>query len=498
MASPVIFVPTMGSLHDGHSQLIKAASNIKTNIPGEVLVSIFVNPLQFGPNEDFEDYPRDLQKDYDIAKLSGVTALWAPSKEEVFPKGNSYKWNLKAPPHLTKHLCGPRRKGHFDGVVSVMTRLLTLICPDFLVLGEKDWQQLIILRELIKELRLPIKVRSVATVRDDQGLALSSRNQFLNRYQRTQAHAISYLLGLAREKAHLGIEIDLNKLHLDLEKKGLQVEYIETVDPFSLQPIKPGREICLLATAVHCGKTRLIDHTFLMNRKPIIAIDGPAGAGKSTVTQALAKKLGLIYLDTGAMYRAVTWLIQSREINPEDISEISKALKSLDLVLECSNSGEQSVRINGQDVTKKIRSPKVTAMVSKIATNEAVRQALTTQQQKMGTNGGLVAEGRDIGTAVFPDADVKIFLTATPLERANRRALDLRNQGYKVPDIKEIECQIKERDYIDSTRSISPLVKAQDATELITDGMSIEEVVEALLELFRLKVPEEVWPIYQE
>ncbi len=134
-------------------------------------------------------------------------------------------------------------------------------------------------------------------------------------------------------------------------------------------------------------------------------------------------------------------------------------------------------------------------MVSAVAAKKSVRDALTKQQKLIGINGGIIAEGRDIGTTVFPEADLKIYLTATAHERAKRRAFDLKLRGFPVPDIKELENQILKRDESDSTREFAPLVKAKDATELITDGMDINEVIDAIIELFRLKIPSEVWPI---
>ena len=145
-------------------------------------------------------------------------------------------------------------------------------------------------------------------------------------------------------------------------------------------------------------------------------------------------------------------------------------------------------------VTEKIRSPKVTSMVSEVAKQQFVRELLTRKQKVIGNNGGLVAEGRDIGTAVFPDAELKIFLTASPTERAKRRALDLNKRGYEFSSIEDLEKEIKERDKKDSERKIAPLKKAQDAIELVTDGMNIEDVLKELIDIFRSKIPEEVWP----
>ena len=150
-----------------------------------------------------------------------------------------------------------------------------------------------------------------------------------------------------------------------------------------------------------------------MSRAPLVAIDGPAGAGKSTVTRAFAERLGLTYLDTGAMYRSVTWLVKSHGVDPADGAAIEPLLDGLDLQLKSLPAGGQQVLLNGEDVSTVIRSPEVTASVSAVAAHRCVRQALTNQQQAMGAKGGLVAEGRDIGTAVFPDAELKVFLTAT-------------------------------------------------------------------------------------
>ena len=231
-----------------------------------------------------------------------------------------------------------------------------------------------------------------------------------------------------------------------------------------------------------------------MTRQPLVAIDGPAGAGKSTVTRAFAERLGLIYLDTGAMYRAVTWLVQQRGVEPQDAAAVEALLSALDLQLQSLPGGGQQVLVNGEDVSQAIRSPEVTGSVSVVAAHRCVRQALTAQQKAMGAKGGLVAEGRDIGSAVFPDADLKVFLTATVAERARRRALDLEQRGFPVPERSELEAQIAERDHLDSTREEAPLVQAEDAVELVTDGMSIDAVIDALVEQFRARVPEEAWP----
>ncbi|MEA5413764.1 (d)CMP kinase, partial [Synechococcus sp. BA-132 BA5] len=280
----------------------------------------------------------------------------------------------------------------------------------------------------------------------------------------------------------------------DLETAGLAVEYVQLVQPFTLTPVTAAGGISLLAAAAHCGSTRLIDHLFLMQRPPIVAIDGPAGAGKSTVTRALACRLGLLYLDTGAMYRALTWWVLHQGVDPADAAAIAPLLDALDLQLESDTGGEQRVRVNGHEVSQVIRGPEVTALVSTVAAHACVRAALTRQQQAMGQRGGLVAEGRDIGTAVFPQAECKVFLTATVAERARRRAADLAQRGFAVPPLGELEAQIAERDRLDSSRVEAPLRQAADAVELVTDGLGIDAVIERLVDLFRERVPEDAWP----
>lgn len=213
---------------------------------------------------------------------------------------------------------------------------------------------------------------------------------------------------------------------------------------------------------------------------PIIAIDGPAGAGKSTVTKIVAARLGLLFLDTGAMYRAIAWLVMEANLALDDELNIAKLVSQAQIVL----TGTQVV-VNGVDVTTAIRSPEVTSKVSAIAALGVVRVELVKQQQAIGAQGGIVAEGRDMCTHVFPTAQVKIFLTASVQERARRRQMDLLESRQGEFSLEKLQQSIAERDLIDSTREISPLKKADDAVEIISDNLSIDEVVDRIVELYR-------------
>lgn len=225
-----------------------------------------------------------------------------------------------------------------------------------------------------------------------------------------------------------------------------------------------------------------------MTNSAIIAIDGPAGAGKSTVTRQVAKRLGLVYLDTGAMYRAVTWLLQSLNLPAQESKALEQALSDLELRLEAQPQGDQLVWVNGKNVTEQIRTAEITAGVSAVAALPSVRNALTAQQRRLGASGGLVAEGRDIGTAVFPNAELKVYLTATVAERARRRSADLIQRGLPLPGLKQLEQEINRRDQLDSTRAVAPLCKASDALELVSDGMSIEQVVQQIVSWYEAKL----------
>lgn len=215
-----------------------------------------------------------------------------------------------------------------------------------------------------------------------------------------------------------------------------------------------------------------------MSEKLIIAIDGPASSGKSTTAKLLAKKLSYLYIDTGAMYRAVTLYAIKNNIL-DDENKIIDLASNLNIELKFEN-GQTKVSVNGKDVTDEIRSLEVNQNVSPVSKIEGVRKILVQKQKQMGKNGGIVIEGRDITTVVFPNADVKIFLTATIDERAKRRALEFAQKGQQV-DIEQVKQNILERDRIDSSRDVSPLTKSPDAIEIDTTNLSIAQQVEQIL-----------------
>jgi len=220
--------------------------------------------------------------------------------------------------------------------------------------------------------------------------------------------------------------------------------------------------------------------------KPIVAIDGPAGAGKSTVAKGVADRLGYLYIDTGAMYRAVAWKVIEEKIPISDHSKIAALANRLEVHFE-KIEGEQHIFADGEDVTEAIRTPQATRLSSPVSAIKGVRKRLVALQRKMGEAGGVVMEGRDIGTVVFPRAEVKVFLTASAGERARRRTDQLKEMGVEA-DVQEIAAEISERDLRDSSRTEAPLKQASDAVLIETDPLTLDQVVEAVIAVHDAKV----------
>jgi len=215
----------------------------------------------------------------------------------------------------------------------------------------------------------------------------------------------------------------------------------------------------------------------------IVTIDGPSGAGKSTISRNLARELGYTYLDTGAMYRAVGVVVQRAGLPPEEGVELNRLLAEFDLNLVAVD-GETEVLLNGEDISSAIRTPEMAMIASRVSALPPVRQRLTELQRRIGGRGRVVAEGRDMGTVVFPEAAHKFFLDATPEERARRRVRQLREQGREVNE-GEILTQIVERDRADSSRTLAPLMPAADAVIVDSSRLNVAEVVEFMLDQIR-------------
>ena len=493
-AQPVIgLVPTMGALHPGHLQLIQRSRH-DCDV---VVVSIFVNPLQFGPNEDLSRYPRTLEVDEALCQQLGVDVVFAPSATELYGDSldSSTQTQVIPPQSMMAELCGRSRPGHFEGVATVVTKLFNIVQPDRAYFGQKDAQQLAIIRRLVRDLNLSVKIIPCPIVREASGLAYSSRNQYLTAEQKTQATVLNLSLQHVQSAFAAGCR-DAATLKQQIEHElgtipNLKVDYVGLVNPDTMEPLETIEEAGLVAVAAYLGNTRLIDNVILRNRLPIIAIDGPAGAGKSTVARRVAHRLNLLYLDTGAMYRAVTWLALQSQVDLADRPAIAELVNQCQIKLQPGDArpgeafAQSRVWVNGAEVTQAIRSAEVTANVSAIAAQPAVRQELVKQQQDYGKQGGVVMEGRDIGTHVFPDAELKIFLTASVHERARRRQQDLKNQQQPLIDLEELERMIYERDRKDSTRATAPLRKAQDAVEIITDNLAVSEVIDKIVALYQ-------------
>lgn len=252
----IAFVPTMGALHAGHMALVEEARRRASH----VVASIFVNPTQFGPNEDLSRYPRREASDAQMLDAAGVELLWAPDVETMYPDGPAVTVRAGI---LGEELDGAARPGHFDGVATIVSRLFEQVEPDVALFGEKDYQQLLVIRRMVSELGLPVEIAGIPTQRDADGLALSSRNLYLDDEQRRAARALPRALGEAAAAIGDGAPADeaLAKARETLARAGFDpVDYVELRDAETLAPVdRPGRPARLLAAA-WIGKTRLIDN----------------------------------------------------------------------------------------------------------------------------------------------------------------------------------------------------------------------------------------------
>jgi len=249
------FVPTMGNLHQGHLNLVREARKLCD----VVVVSIFVNPIQFGPNEDFDNYPRTLEHDQQLLAEVGCDIVFAPTVEQMY--GNKPRLTNISVSDITNDLCGLQRPGHFDGVAVVVTKLFNIVQPNYAFFGEKDYQQLAVIRQFVRDLNLPLEVIGVPIARAEDGLALSSRNGYLTEQERQTAPTIYRSLKAAEQQLHEGVTLDaaLVGIRQTLTDAGFVVDYVEARTP-DLQKIHEFNQDVVLFIAAKLGKTRLIDN----------------------------------------------------------------------------------------------------------------------------------------------------------------------------------------------------------------------------------------------
>lgn len=262
----IAFVPTMGNLHAGHMKLLEHARAFSDR----VVASIFVNPLQFGRGEDFDKYPRTLEEDRQRLSEAGVDLLFAPSVEDLYPRGlpNPKSKNLPVTtqvnvPGLSTILCGAVRPGHFEGVATVVAKLFNLVQPDVAVFGRKDYQQWVLIQRMVEDLNIPVRIVAVDTVREADGLAMSSRNQYLSAKQRIIAPQLFKVLSSVAEAVRQGNTGYANlqsEAMVQLEQAGFQPEYVEVRHADDLSVAKPGQRGLVALAAARLGATRLIDN----------------------------------------------------------------------------------------------------------------------------------------------------------------------------------------------------------------------------------------------
>jgi pantoate--beta-alanine ligase len=263
LARPLVLVPTMGALHAGHLALIESARK-HAGSKGNVVVSIFVNPIQFDRSSDLDRYPRTFEADLEACERTGVDLVFAPETKAMYAPDRSV---IIHESQLSRHLCGAARPGHFDGVCTVVLKLFNLLGPDAAVFGEKDFQQLAIIRRMVRDLDVPVDILAHPTVREPDGLALSSRNARLSPEHRADAPRIFRALQAAAGLLRYGERqaepiLAAARAHLE-DSSPLSIDYLELVDSASLQSVSTIRAPAVLATAVHYGEVRLIDHATL-------------------------------------------------------------------------------------------------------------------------------------------------------------------------------------------------------------------------------------------
>jgi len=253
-------VPTMGFLHEGHASLIRKARKDT----GCVIVSIFINPAQFGPGEDFKKYPRNLKKDLDLCEKEGADIIFVPEAREMYPDGYSTHVNVEG---ITEKLCGISRPGHFRGVTTVVTKLFNITMPDIAYFGQKDCQQAIVIKKMALDLNMDVDIKVMPVVRGKNGLAMSSRNVYLGEDERVQAASLYKALRLARRLFNQGERNSgkiISKMKQVISKEpAAKIDYIAIVDTKELKAIKKISGVALVAVAVRVGNTRLIDNVIL-------------------------------------------------------------------------------------------------------------------------------------------------------------------------------------------------------------------------------------------
>ncbi|MGA9444649.1 MAG: pantoate--beta-alanine ligase [Methyloceanibacter sp.] len=251
----VAMVPTMGAIHEGHMSLVQQANRLA----GHVVASIFVNPLQFGPNEDFAAYPRGKARDAALLAQAGAALLFTPNANEMYPEGFATKVHVAG---ITGGLCGATRPDHFDGVATVVTKLLLQCTPDIAIFGEKDYQQLLVIQRLVRDLNVPIEIVGGPIVREPDGLALSSRNAYLSAEERETAPLLHAAIQQASHELAAGLSAEqaLESARAALEAAGFRVDYLEARDPETLAPLSGPVASARILVAAFLGKTRLIDN----------------------------------------------------------------------------------------------------------------------------------------------------------------------------------------------------------------------------------------------